>query len=136
MRGARGRGLHWTPLANWTHASLWKGMGEAAPSHLGEIVTTERSPVTGNVVSVFKRGRRRTRLRLVSLTLVPKNVMEHVFVEAASMVGEVGGRIQHGFARAKMCLPNLLEMWETTMFVVGSYDETWALKVGDEQSQS
>lgn len=37
----------------------WKGKGESAPCHLGEIVTTERSPVTGNVMSIFKKLRRR-----------------------------------------------------------------------------
>lgn len=65
----------------------------------------------------------------------PKNIMEHVFAEAASMVGKVARRIQHGFARVKMCLHNILEMWETVV-PAGSYDETWARQVGDEQSRS
>lgn len=67
--------------------------------------------------------------------MVPENTVEHVFVEAASVVGKVARGIQHGFARAKMSLPNPLEMRET-MFPVGSYDETWVLKVDVEEAES
>ena len=62
--------------------------------------------------------------------------MEYVFVEAASMLKKVARGIQHGFARAKMCLSNLLEMWETTMLPVGRYDETWVLKVDVGEAKS